>query len=177
MKHEVDVISMSFIIGEKSDYLKEVVENASKAGIIMTCSAHDEGSRIQQAYPAGHHTEDTTILRFAACDEYGIIHREDPKVQFDFKIRGNNVAAGVIPFLKSEETITGSSVSTAIAAGLSSLMLTCNRLRAKGGHCAEKQGKGQYELAKSGLETMAKGHGNFVPLDNYSRISDLRRDL
>jgi hypothetical protein len=177
MKHEVDVISISFIIGEYNESLKTVIADARKAGIIMTCSAHDEGSRIQYAYPAGHYADGNTIMRFAACDQYGKILWEDPKLQFDFMIRGHNVAAGVIPFLRLEDTIIGSSVATAIAAGLSSLMHTCNRLRAKGGHCGEKQGKGQYDLVKSGLETMAKGHGNFVPLDNYSRISDLRRDL
>jgi hypothetical protein len=120
MKHEVDVISMSFIIGECSESLKTVIADASKAGIIMTYSAHDEGSRIQYSYPAGHYADGNTIMRFVACDEYGKILREDPKLQFDFMIRGHNVAAGVIPFLNLEDTITGSSVATAIAAGLSS---------------------------------------------------------
>jgi hypothetical protein len=36
--------------------------------------------------------------------------------------------AGLVPFLESEASLTRSSVSTAIAAGLSSLILSCDRL-------------------------------------------------
>ncbi|KAF2497767.1 subtilisin-like protein [Lophium mytilinum] len=173
IKRNVDVISMSFIIGEFNEFLKKAVDAASEAGIVMTCSAHDEGSRIQKAYPAGHHADGITIARFAACDEYGKIIREDWKGDYDFLIRGHNVAAGVIPFLKSEDTITGSSVSTAIAAGLSSLILTCDRLGAPVRRSPEKQGKARYDLVKDCLDKMAAGHGNFVQLENYGTIRKL----
>ncbi|KAF2678077.1 subtilisin-like protein [Lentithecium fluviatile CBS 122367] len=168
---KVDVISMSFIIGEYTESLRDEIEAASKEGIVMTCSAHDEGSRIQEAYPASYYAPDRSIIRFAACDEYGKILREDKKDGYDYLIRGQNVAAGVIPFLKSEDTITGSSVSTAIAAGLSSLILTCNRLNHLEG--LRKRGIDRYKLVKERLGKMAEGRDKFVSLENFKSICDL----
>lgn len=43
-------------------------------------------------------------------------------------MQGQQVAAGVIPFLEPIERISGSSVATALAAGLSSIILSCNWL-------------------------------------------------
>lgn len=42
--------------------------------------------------------------------------------------QGLNIAAGVIPFLESNDRISGSSVATAIASDISSLILSCARL-------------------------------------------------
>lgn len=60
-------------------------------------------------------------------DEYGDLARKTSQ-DYQYGIHGLGVAAGVVPFLESNDRISESSVATAIAAGLSSLILSCYRL-------------------------------------------------
>ncbi|KAI0526729.1 hypothetical protein F5B22DRAFT_655851 [Xylaria bambusicola] len=171
-KKEVDVISMSFTITADPDKaVSTQIEEASKAGIIMTCSAHDEGSRTSTAIPAKYSAEDRSLIRLAASDEYGKILRETDKNNYDYLIPGQDVAAGVIPFLKSEDTITGSSVSTAIAAGLSSLILTCDRAKDPCmGYRDGTQDGSRYRQVKKYLNTMTtEANPQFLHLDNFDK--------
>ncbi|ENI06503.1 hypothetical protein COCC4DRAFT_38936 [Bipolaris maydis ATCC 48331] len=79
-----------------------------------------------------------TMLRMASCNMYGkllydfddnTIDDPNKKVnQYDFRINSQDVAVGAIPFLTgSTDQISGSSVATAIAAGLCSLLIACLR--------------------------------------------------
>ncbi|KAI0096962.1 hypothetical protein GGR51DRAFT_542140 [Nemania sp. FL0031] len=122
----VDIISMSFAMFEQKDRLDEVIKEAKKQGIVMMCSNHDEGANTKESYPAN--CEHTWVV--TACDEYGFTPRErdqstDPG---NYMFQGLDVAAGVIPFLESSDRISGSSVATAIASGIGSLILSCARL-------------------------------------------------
>ncbi|KAJ2995553.1 hypothetical protein NUW58_g1242 [Xylaria curta] len=92
---------------------------------------HDEGSRIETAYPASYRTVARSLITLAAYDKFRTILREYYGIIHDYLINGEDVAAGVVFFLNSEDTITGSSVAIAIAAGLSSI-LTCDRLSNEG---------------------------------------------
>lgn len=127
---DVDIISMSFVIGDDNDDVKKAVKRASSRGIIMTCSTHDEGSRTRSAYPASYRSDSDcdSVIVLAACDQYGKLLRDDDKPKPHYRLIGDRVRAGIVPFVKSEEYISGSSVSTALAAGLCSLILTCDRL-------------------------------------------------
>jgi len=122
--NQVDIISMSFTITEMPPGLEEELNGADRDGILLLCSAHDEGYNVADAFPADH-PQTTTI---AACDEYGGLLRNLAESKYQFAVLGSNVAAGKIPFVESTESITGSSAATAIAAGLSSLLLSCERL-------------------------------------------------
>ncbi|KAI0423857.1 hypothetical protein F5Y09DRAFT_326191 [Xylaria sp. FL1042] len=124
----VDIISMSFVVGEPYEPLLKAIQKATSHGIVMTCSTHDEGSRIANAYPAKWMGTTLSLIVLAACDEFGELLRHVEEKEYSYKIRGKDVAAGVIPFLKWEDTISGSSVATALGAGLCSLILTCDRL-------------------------------------------------
>ncbi|KAH6951191.1 hypothetical protein BKA56DRAFT_535586 [Ilyonectria sp. MPI-CAGE-AT-0026] len=172
---DVDIISMSFILEETTKELESQIDAASQKGIVMTCSTHDEGSRIDKAFPASLKGGTTSLLVLAACDVYGRILREAKEDTYDYLIRGKDVAAGVIPFLKSEDTITGSSVATALAAALCSLILTCNRLA----HpvVTYEGGKGEnsrYSLVTKHLTRM-KSHENtkFILLEKFGKIEEL----
>lgn len=112
---------MSFAILEPSDQLSEVCRKAGSKNIVMLCSAHDEGFNLEEAWPAAH-ADSWTI---AACDNYGKVLHET-KQTYDYAIPGVDVRAGIVPFLDSNDRISGSSVATAIAAGLSSLILSCD---------------------------------------------------
>ncbi|CAF3625818.1 unnamed protein product [Fusarium graminearum] len=123
----VDIISMSFTIGDKGT-LADALIKATKQGIVMTCSSHGEGSKTEMAYPASLKGTDKSLIVLAACDEYGRALWGIEKDDYHYLLPGQNVAAGVIPFLKSNDTISGSSVATAVTAGICSLTLTCDRL-------------------------------------------------
>lgn len=121
---------MSFTIFEHRAELEEVIEEAERQGIVMMCSNHDEGANHQKSYPADY--DQTWVV--TACDEYGFAPREinspelPKKPGYHYKFQGLNVAAGVIHFLESNDRISGSSVATAIASGISSLIISCARL-------------------------------------------------
>ncbi|KAI1819685.1 hypothetical protein F4861DRAFT_526015 [Xylaria intraflava] len=174
---EVDVISMSFALGESSRALVNQMNKATEAGILMTCSTHDEGSRIVDAYPASLKGDSLSLMVLAACDEYGKLLRDVQDEKYHYRIRGQDVAAGIIPFLKSDDTISGSSVSTALAAGLSSLVLTCNRLAQP----TRKYDRGRtgsntrWVIVREHLERMQSSEGSkFILLEKFGKIDTPR---
>lgn len=109
---------------ETYDELEIQVKAADSEGIVQLCSTHDEGSNLQIAYPADY--SDYTIA-IAACDEFGNLPNRTPHDGYKYRIRGTDISAGAVPFLNSDDKVTGSSVATAIAAGLASLILSCHR--------------------------------------------------
>ncbi|KAL8419636.1 hypothetical protein RB594_002720 [Gaeumannomyces avenae] len=117
---------MSFTTLESTEELKAQMQNATRKNIVMICSTHDEGSRVVKAYPADLSTESKLVI--AACNKYGKLWRDVDPRKYDHKVDGVEVPAGVIPFLESTDRISGSSVATALVAGLTSLILSCHRL-------------------------------------------------
>lgn len=103
----------------KKDRLDEVIKEAKNSGIVMMCSDHDEDANTMVSYPAN--CDYTWVV--TACDEYGFTPRERklPTGPGYYMFQGLDVPAGVIPFLESSDRISGSSVATAIASGISSL--------------------------------------------------------
>lgn len=81
----------------------------------------------------------------------------------NYMIYKQDVAAGFILFLRSEDTISGSSVSTALAAGVCSLILTCDRLAN-----LQKKYVGAYEDDSS--LALVKRHHNIMQSSNGSRL-------
>jgi len=67
-------------------------------------------------------------ISIAACDRYGRMLNWSKEEKKSYRINGKDVLAGTVPYVVSEERITGNSVATAIAAGLGSLILSCCRL-------------------------------------------------
>lgn len=170
---------MSFILKEKNSELDDEIEGASKDGIVMTCSTHDEGSRLREAYPASlkESNKNLSMLVLAACNQFGTPLREIEKPEYQYLFKGENVAAGVIPFLKSDDTISGSSVATALAAGLCSLILTCNRLKNPETQYQGKIGDGsRYSLVTKCLDAMKSRPGSFfVLLENFGGKNSLNK--
>ncbi|KAL1890307.1 hypothetical protein Sste5346_008309 [Sporothrix stenoceras] len=188
---DVDIISMSFVLGTNNDDVRAKVEQASSRGIIMTCSTHDEGARTRKAYPASYRTYETcdSVIVLAACDRYGKLLREPDDEDPHYKLIGDRVPAGIMPFVKSDEHISGSSVATALAAGLCSLILTCDRLAdptktyKNGSMREEKLDNGRtmskseddYRLGvvKSQFFRMQAGRGSgYVDIDKFGGISE-----
>ncbi|KAF7557998.1 hypothetical protein G7Z17_g284 [Cylindrodendrum hubeiense] len=126
---KVDIISMSFSIpdftnsGEYSIELKKAVEEANSKDIIQFCSHHDEGWNVKHSWPASC---DTTKV-IVACNEFGNFPDRDVG-NYDYKIHGMDISAGTVPYLESDDSVSGSSVATAMVAGVASLMLSCRRM-------------------------------------------------
>ena len=159
---------MSFAILDNTDSFQDACEEAAKAGIIMLCSTHDEGSNINKSWPAAFN--DTITI--TACDEFGVLLRTT-KQHYDYSIRGLEVAAGVVPFLKSDDRISGSTVSTAIAAGLSSLTLSCDRLAHPEKTYDDRDDRSK--VIKHHLEEM-KAAKNYILLEKFASIDQKIKD-
>ncbi|KAE9376015.1 subtilisin-like protein [Stipitochalara longipes BDJ] len=142
---DVDVISMSFTLegGDKDIALWEAVKNENSKGIVMVCSTADEGENNSDVWPARY---DETIS-IAACSSTGKAAAMSNTTKAEFFFQGEDIIYES-PFLgvsyrdalesrsisdpgslpPSIERIFGSSVATAIAAGVASLFLACCRL-------------------------------------------------
>ncbi|KAJ8133071.1 hypothetical protein O1611_g552 [Lasiodiplodia mahajangana] len=171
---DVDVISMSFTIISKEENaeLKKALNLAGNRGIAILCSVHDEGTKVDDAWPAGHQGDHMIVV--AACDEYGRILREMNETKYNFMLNGKNVAAGVIPFLEPNERITGSSVATALAAGLSSLILACDRLVDPKENVHKANNRGRAPSIKLRLKAMqATDNSKYVVLDKFAGIDQI----
>ncbi|KAL8943001.1 MAG: hypothetical protein Q9211_001150 [Gyalolechia sp. 1 TL-2023] len=171
ISEHVDIISMSFAIFETiDDCLLNACAEAANAGIVMLCSAHDEGFNVKEAWPASY--GDT--LTIAACDRFGELLRPTTQV-IEYALRAKEVAAGVVPFLKSDDLISGSSVATAIAAGLSSLILSCDRLAHP-----EKTYTGRKDREKvirhhlDGMKMLERG--SYILLEKFANIGQKIKD-
>lgn len=149
---------MSFTMFEDLPALHTSIKAANNDDIIMMCSSHDEGANVSDSWPAGY-PETYTI---AACDKYGNLPRnfDDATAKYDWKIQGLDVPAGAVPFLTSTNSVSGSSAATAIASGLSSLILSCVRLTNPspvsllGSGLGEIRGKGRQALVHEYFKDM-----------------------
>lgn len=167
---KVDIISMSFTMFDESDRLYDSIRKANSDDIVMLCSSHDLGANVTKSWPASY-PETITI---AACDKYGNLPRSfdeaAAKVQYQYKIHGLDVQAGAVPFLASTNTVSGSSAATAIAAGLSSLILSCIRLANPASAGDSGRGKRQ-TLVKGYLDKMVSSVGrNYLLLEKFGNL-------
>ncbi|KAF3808686.1 hypothetical protein GCG54_00006554 [Colletotrichum gloeosporioides] len=204
----VDIISMSFTTTEDYKPFKEAVQKTMNAGILIVCSHHDNGARIgTQVFPACFNSNDSsnTMLRMASCNMYGKLqHDWDDNTtdnaskknhQHGFCINSQDIAVGAIPFLAaSTERISGSSVATAIAAGVCSLLIAC--LRTLHGLSKEEvdgnvpRGQAIIRIRENvagalgtcnrptykNIRTMVPSTTNpqFISLDRFARLEELR---
>ncbi|KAK3307832.1 uncharacterized protein B0T15DRAFT_86228 [Chaetomium strumarium] len=176
----VDVISMSFTMLDSHDDLKTQMNIANTKNIVMVCSYHDEGSRVFEAWPAAHQSSSKMVI--AACDKYGKLIRdvaENDKPLYDYKVEAVDVPAGAIPFLDSNDRISGSSVATALVAGLSSLILSCYRLAHPqlSANTRYQQQKMPIDIIKEHLDRMRNGPADkYLLLENFAKTKEQSKD-
>lgn len=92
---------------------------------------------------------------------------------YEYAIQGINVAAGKVPFLESKDCISGSSVSTAIAAGLSSLILACDQLAKK--RKIYEQGD-RAKIVKRHFGKMLALNKKYIILEKFAEIDKKIKD-
>jgi hypothetical protein len=107
-------------------------------------------------------------------DEYGRLLRNINSDKYNYMIRGQKVAAGVTSFLKTHDSESGSSVSTALAAGLCSLILTCDRMACPGNHVKNLQRKEKVRKHLNNMKT--SGESKYVILERFGGIDSTVKD-
>ncbi|EHK43357.1 hypothetical protein TRIATDRAFT_149048 [Trichoderma atroviride IMI 206040] len=168
ISQNVDIISMSFSILEGTQGLDNACADAWHNGIIILCSTPDEGLNTEKSCISGY----SDTMTITACDEFGILSPNAPP-DYNYAIKGIDVAAGKVPFLDSKDCISGSSVSTAIAAGLSSLILSCDRL-AKERRSYERGDRAR--IVKHHFGKMAATNKKYIILERFAGIDKKIQD-
>ena len=127
-----DIISMSWTIERtdenKSDILalEQAVQDAANKGILMFCAASDGGAVNDRSFPANSVKE--LLFKIGAATEDGSKWKwVGDATNIDFIFPGHRVVQERYKeaFLQNCNLLTGSSVATAIAAGLAALVLDC----------------------------------------------------
>jgi hypothetical protein len=134
---KVQIISMSWTIKETEDNhedikaLEAAMSNAWERGILMFCSASDKGAHHDKDYPAAYNP--ARIFRIGAAKANGYVWESAGDLRnLDFIFPGHEVVSRNAHGAPMEgfQPNTGSSVATALAAGLAALIIHCVRLGA-----------------------------------------------
>ena len=127
-----DIISMSWTIertdDNKSDILalEQAVQDAANRGILMFCAASDGGAVSDRSFPA--RSVKGAVFKIGAATEEGSKWKwVGDATNIDFIFPGHKVVKERYTEapIQSCNLLTGSSVATAIAAGLAALVLDC----------------------------------------------------
>jgi hypothetical protein len=130
--------------------LESAIMDAAKEGILMFCSASDEGAKQSNTFPS---KSTSKIFKIGGADADGGIYKPVGDIgSVDFILPGELVEGEGL----SDATVqkvqywTGSSVATALATGLAALILYCARIRIiLASHQTVKKAKDDFELLKS----------------------------
>ncbi|OPB38162.1 hypothetical protein A0O28_0012660 [Trichoderma guizhouense] len=175
----VDIISLSLVaFSDQNSEMAKAIRLAINDDIVITCSTADEGSI--GARSVGDKSEG--VLSIAACDKWGNLLPQSQKSGFEYQFIGHNVHVGQVPYLESAESIEGSSVSTAVAAGMASLILACARISSEfrisdadlgGGY--RRTSSWRISMVKKIFDRMAEG-GSWVVLEKLCGQGQLEKE-
>ncbi|KAI1080675.1 peptidase S8/S53 domain-containing protein [Whalleya microplaca] len=124
---DVDIISMSWSIDTTATYkdLDTALENAAKQGIVMLCSSIDNGpNAVDNTYPS----KTGRCIKIGASTGKGTILSWVTKDRNIFLAPGEGIQPIESHMWPQGSDPIGSSVSTALAAGLAGVLLYCDRL-------------------------------------------------
>ncbi|KAI0837188.1 subtilisin-like protein [Hypoxylon sp. FL0890] len=133
----VQIINCSFALRRSSPELRDVVRKARSRGIVIMCSTSDEGENTDEVWPAAYYTQqEGAVERFdnvfpiVGCDEHGKPSRFSNETAGRYYFRGEDIDASGTDkeLLKERGVVRGSSVATAMATGIASLVLACYQI-------------------------------------------------
>ncbi|KAF1993814.1 subtilisin-like protein, partial [Amniculicola lignicola CBS 123094] len=126
LEQKVDIISMSWITKHNNPDLKQAVEEAISGTpqtrpTLLFCSTADEGAYSGDIWPAKY--DDT--VRISATDRYGHTRPASDIDDVNILVPGEDMDADGPSYMEKhvQSTVSGSSVATALAAGIASLAL------------------------------------------------------
>lgn len=168
IEQKVDIISISWITKKKSPELERAIADAVTGGtigrpILVFCSTADEGIYAGKVYPADY---DGTVS-VAATDRYGHLQPTAPG-RVNVLVPGDNVEAEGPSYMQNfaTGTVSGSSVATASAAGIASLVLLLLKTFNED-ECETRRG----HTPKSKLEDYYKSSGIMEVFERMQRES------
>ncbi|PWY74518.1 subtilisin-like protein, partial [Aspergillus sclerotioniger CBS 115572] len=153
---QADIISMSWTIDIPSDIdenpnfrlLREALQRADQRNILMFCSASDRGANNPATFPA---QASANIFRIGAAKQSGqMVDNVGSPDNVDYTCPGDSVntewldPSGVM----RTDWHTGSSVATALAAGLAALILYCVQVLVARGDTEDELQKASASLKK-----------------------------
>ena len=123
---------MSITMPRGSGKLEKAVESAKSDDIVIFSSRSDQGNNHEEIYPA----DLVEVISISALTNFGKrAETTEPNARYYFQ--GENVQIPAEPcYLEPQVRASGSSVATALAAGVASLVLSCRWL---GGSEARKE--------------------------------------
>lgn len=141
----VNIISMSWTVSAESSrdspekkQIAAAVNRAYQEGICMFCTSNDGGHFVKDTYPAFENRDH--VLRIGAANADGTPFSWAGSVEeLDYILPGVDVVKRKPGYcggqllkenIHAMETNTGSSVATALAAGLAAMILTCAKMAA-----------------------------------------------
>jgi subtilisin family serine protease len=125
---EADIISMSASLDKDSEALRIAVNDAIAARVVVISSTHGKG---QNTADAGYPAQYKDVFAIASADSSGAPSSGTNMEHADYLFQGEKIVAKTeLPGLEADGSSTivdGPSVATAIAAGVASLILSCDR--------------------------------------------------
>ena len=178
IEQKVDIISISWVIKSKVTQLEEAIKSAVQNGILVFCSTADTGTGSGSVYPAYY----KGTVQVSATDKYGNLMPSADKGTHavNIPVPGEDIPAVGPSYMSdavAEGTVSGSSVATALAAGMASLSLLLLMVFNNKDKQALKS-EGLYENEKMGklLSVAINTPGDTEPLfPNAAKINDLPR--
>ena len=161
MKRDFDIISISWTIqkyqrnknGKHLARLEDALGQAAKKDILVFCSAPDIGkaamSTFGNHYPFGCATLSQSIFKIGAARADGSIYEQTGNYDdVHFIFPGHHIQYRENDSIEVDDSMprTGSSVATALAAGLAALIIHCVRLGAIYHHYRKGDRKGNDPL-------------------------------
>jgi len=112
---------MSWTGYQENDELTSAIGEASNDNILMFCSTSDDNRSRDSIWQS-----ETKVFKVAAADKYGYWRPQSDR-DADLLLPGDSIMASGPQYMRphSKSTISGSSVATALAAGLASLVISC----------------------------------------------------
>ncbi|KAE9380874.1 hypothetical protein N431DRAFT_362973 [Stipitochalara longipes BDJ] len=158
---KVDIISISWTLNQENSVLEKAIKNAVDHSTLIFCSTPDQGV-YSDAWPAMYKKY---VLSVSATDNLGHLTSKTKGTDaVDIQIPGENVrAAGPAYIGNMNETVSGSSVATALAAGVASLALlmlrTFNPELGVAGRCDGDREAMQDFYTRDGIMRVFRGMG------------------
>lgn len=138
---------MSHTLPNTTDNLKDAVKLAKDNNIVMFSSRGDRGANREKVYPADH----DGVIFILFFTNFGR-PTESTETNAHYFFQGENVSIPAEPsYLESQKHASGSSVATALAAGVASLVLSCRRLVNK------KQNMDRIQMVTNVFQAMTAG--------------------
>jgi hypothetical protein len=165
----VDVISLSLVVHQdRENKLTGQMRLAKDDDIVVLSSTADGGMRKDETATSANKSSHKEIITIAASDWNGTPLKASQRTGYDYCVVGENVLVGMVPFLRSRECVSGSSVATALTAGLASLIVACSRISTA---CATDASavKWRGRMVTDTLDTMSIGETapKWIDLDNF----------